>query len=149
MGPTAARRGEPIASPRCRPRRPIRALRADRARHPPRGGTGGARAPWPGWRAEGRPRRRGLDGGALRGAQRRGALPHALGPLVPDAGGGVRGGARAARHPGQGRELQPAEPTPGAGRGGPAAAAGSGRGGAGGARGLPGTPRGALCCSAL
>uniref|UniRef100_A0A493TT46 NudC domain containing 2 n=3 Tax=Anas TaxID=8835 RepID=A0A493TT46_ANAPP len=70
-----------------------------------------------------RPRRRGLDGGALRGAQRRGALPHALGPLVPDAGGGVRGGARAARHPGQGRELQPAEPTPGAGRGGPAAAA--------------------------
>lgn len=61
--------------------------------------------------------------GSVRGAQRGGALRDALGPLVPDAGGGVHRGARPAGHPRQGRALQPAEPAhlPGRVRAGAAA----------------------------
>lgn len=77
--------------------------------------------------------------GSVRGAQRGGALRDALGPLVPDAGGGVHRGARPAGHPRQGRALRPAEPAhlprrvragaaPGTARGGRARAPRGGRG---------------------
>lgn len=61
--------------------------------------------------------------GSVRGAQRGCALRDALGPLVPDAGGGVHRGARPAGHPRKGRALQPAEPAhlPGRVRAGAAA----------------------------
>lgn len=72
--------------------------------------------------------------GSVRGAQRGGSLRDALGPLVPDAGGGVHRGAGAAGHPGQGRALQPAESPHRVVRAGPGAAAGTGRAG-GAARG--------------
>lgn len=64
--------------------------------------------------------------GSVRGAERGGALRDAVGPLVPDPGGGVHRGAGAAGHAGEGCELQPAEPARGAVRMRPGGAAGSG-----------------------
>uniref|UniRef100_A0A8B9P971 NudC domain-containing protein 2 n=1 Tax=Apteryx owenii TaxID=8824 RepID=A0A8B9P971_APTOW len=68
-------------------------------------------------------RRRLAHVGAVRGAERGGALRHPLGPLVPDPGGGVHRGARAAGHPRPRRALQPAEPPRRARRGGRGGAA--------------------------
>lgn len=62
--------------------------------------------------------------GSVRGAERGGALRDALGPLVPDPGGGVHRGAGAAGHAGEGCVLQPAEPASGAVRVRPGGAAG-------------------------
>lgn len=55
----------------------------------------------------------------VRGAQRGGAVRDALGPVVPDPGGGVHRGAGAAGHAGPGHPLRPAEPACGPGRGRP------------------------------
>ena len=66
------------------------------------------------------------DVGAIRGAERGCALRDAVGPVVPDAGGGVHRGAGAVGHPRAGRALQPAEPSYRALRGWPGGVAGTG-----------------------
>lgn len=62
--------------------------------------------------------------GAVRGAERAGALRHPLGLLVPDHGGGRRRGGGAAGDPRTGSGVQPEKQIPGAGRGGEGGAEG-------------------------